>query len=184
MIKGILKKGLGMMLPFYLIAFSPLTASAQKFALMDMEYIMKNIPAWQRANEQIEQASKKWQAEVEVLNNEAATMYKNYQNEAVFLSNEQKKAKQEAIMNKEKEAADLRKKYFGPEGELFKKRGSLVTPIQEDIYQVVKEISELRGYSLVLDRSSATAIIFGSPKIDISNEVLDKLGYSTRQDMR
>ena len=145
MIKGILKKGLGMMLPFYLIAFSPLTASAQKFALMDMEYIMKNIPAWQRANEQIEQASKKWQAEVEVLNNEAATMYKNYQNEAVFLSNEQKKAKQEAIMNKEKEAADLRKKYFGPEGELFKKRGSLITPIQEDIYQVVKEISELRG---------------------------------------
>ena len=111
-------------------------------------------------------------------------MYKNYQNEAVFLSNEQKKAKQEAIMNKEKEAAELRKKYFGPEGELFKKRGSLITPIQEDIYQVVKEISELRGYSLVLDRSSATAIIFGSPKIDISNEVLDKLGYSTRQDMR
>ena len=163
-----------------LMLMATLAASAQKFALMDMEYIMKNVPAWTRANEQINQASKKWQAEVEALNNEAATLYKNYQNEAVFLSNDQKKARQEAVMKKEKEAADLRKKYFGPEGELFKKRESLITPIQEDIYQVVKEISELRGYSLVLDRSSDTAIIFGSPKIDISNEVLERLGYASR----
>ncbi len=163
-----------------LMLMATLAASAQKFALMDMEYIMKNVPAWTRANEQINQASKKWQAEVEALNNEAATLYKNYQNEAVFLSNDQKKARQEAVMKKEKEAADLRKKYFGPEGELFKKRESLITPIQEDIYQVVKEISELRGYSLVLDRSSDTAIIFGNPKIDISNEVLERLGYASR----
>ena len=163
-----------------LMLMATLAASAQKFALMDMEYIMKNVPAWTRANEQINQASKKWQAEVEALNNEAATLYKNYQNEAVFLSNDQKKARQEAVMKKEKEAADLRKKYFGPEGELFKKLESLITPIQEDIYQVVKEISELRGYSLVLDRSSDTAIIFGSPKIDISNEVLERLGYASR----
>ena len=81
-------------------------------------------------------------------------------------------------MQKEKEAADLKKKYFGPEGELFKKRESLMSPIQEEIYNAVKEISDLRGYSLVLDRASDTAIIFGSPKIDISNEVLEKLGYS------
>ncbi len=154
------------------------TAHAQKFALMDMEYILKNIPAYERANEQLNQVSKKWQAEVEALNTQAATMYKNYQNEVVFLSKEQKAAKQEEIMKKEKEAADLKKKYFGPEGELFKKRESLMSPIQEEIYNVVKEISEARGYSLVLDRASDNGIIFGSPKIDISNEVLQKLGYS------
>ena len=152
--------------------------NAQKFALVDMEYILKNIPAYERANEQLNQVSKKWQAEVEALNTQAATMYKNYQNEVVFLSKEQKTAKQEEIMKKEKEAADLKKKYFGPEGELFKKRESLMSPIQEEIYNVVKEISEARGYSLVLDRASDNGIIFGSPKIDISNEVLQKLGYS------
>ena len=96
----------------------------------------------------------------------------------VFLSDEQKKAKQEAIMKKEKDASDLKRKYFGPEGELFKKRESLMSPIQEEIYNAVKEISDLRGYSLVLDRASDAGIIFGSPKIDISNEVLQKLGYS------
>ena len=81
-------------------------------------------------------------------------------------------------MEKEKQASELKKKYFGPEGELFKKRESLMTPIQDEIYNAVKEISELRGYSLVLDRASDAGIIFGSPKIDISNEILAKLGYS------
>ena len=155
-----------------------MTASAQKFALLDMEYILKNVPAYERANEQLNQVSKKWQAEIEALNTEASTLYKNYQNEVVFLSEEQKKAKQEAIMQKEKEASELKRKYFGPEGELFKKRESLITPIQEEIYNTVKEISELHGYSLVFDRASDSGIIFGSPKIDISNEVLQKLGYS------
>ena len=91
----------------------------------------------------------------------------------------EEEARQEAIMKKEKEASDLKRKYFGPEGELFKKRESLMSPIQDEIYNTVKEISELRGYSLVLDRASESAgIIFGSPKIDISNEVLQKLGYN------
>lgn len=161
-----------------LVAVVSLAANAQKFALIDMEYIMKNIPAYERANEQLNQVSKKWQAEVEALSNEAATMYKNYQNEVVFLSQEQRKAKQEAIMKKEKDAGELKKKYFGPEGELYKKRESLIAPIQEAVYNAVKELSEQRGYSLVLDRESDTGIIFGSPKIDISNDVLGRLGYS------
>lgn len=162
-----------------LMLMAVLSASAQKFALIDMDYILKNVPAYERANEQLNQVSKKWQAEVEALNTEASTMYKNYQNEVVFLSQDQKKKRQEDIMNKEKEASDLKRKYFGPEGELFKKRTSLMTPIQDEIYNAVKDIVDQRGYSLVVDRASASAgIIYGSPKIDISNEVLQKLGYS------
>lgn len=162
-----------------LFAVAAMTASAQKFALVDMEYILKNVPAYERANEQLNQVSRKWQAEVEALNTEASTMYKNYQNEMVFLSQEQKTKRQEAILAKEKEASELKRKYFGPEGELFKKRSSLLTPIQEEIYTAIKDISEQRGYSLILDRASHEGIIFGSPKIDISNEVLQKLGYAT-----
>lgn len=158
-------------------AFS-LTASAQKFALVDMEYIMSNIPAYERANEQLNQVSKKWQAEVEALDEAAKTLYKNYQNEAMFLSESQKKEREQAIVDKEKEAADLKKKYFGPEGELYKKRVSLVEPIQEEIYNAVKGIATSKGFQLILDRASDASIIFASPAIDISNEVLSKLGYS------
>jgi outer membrane protein len=162
---------------FVMMFVSTMSMHAQKFALVDMDYIFKNIPAYERANEQLNQVSKKWQAEVDALNTEAQTMYKNYQNEVVFLSKEQKQAKQDAIVEKEKQAAELKRKYFGPEGELFKKRTSLMTPIQEEVYNAIKDISDLRGYQLVLDRASDQGIIFGSPKIDISNEVLRKLGY-------
>ena len=154
------------------MAASAVTMQAQKFALVDMEYILKNIPAYERANEQLNQVSKQWQAEVDALTTEAQTLYKNYQNEVVFLSKEQKQTRQYAIVEKEKQAADLKKKYFGPEGELFKKRSALMSPIQDEIYNAIKDISELRGYQLVLD------LIFGSPRIDISSEVLRKLGYT------
>ena len=151
---------------------------AQKFALIDLEYILSNIPAYERANEQLNQTSKAWQNEIEAISNEAATLYKNYQNESVFLSEAQKKEREQAIVAKEKEAADLKKKYFGPEGELYKKRQSLVEPIQEEIYNAVKAIATTRGFQLILDRASDSAIVFASPAIDISNEVLAKLGYS------
>ena len=146
--------------------------------MVDMEYIMSNIPAYERANEQLNQTSKKWQAEVEALDNQAKTLYKNYQNEAVFLSEAQKKEREQAIVDKEKEASELRKKYFGPQGELYKKRIALIEPIQDEVYNAIKGIAQQRGYQLVLDRATETAgIIFASPSIDISNEVLAKLGY-------
>ena len=154
------------------------SANAQKFALVDMEYILRHIPAYERAGEQLNQVSRKWQAEVDALQQEAQTMYKKYQSEAVFLSDEQKVKSEEAIIAKEKQASDLKKKYFGPEGELFKKRESLMAPIQDEIYNAIKDICELKGYSLILDRASDAGIIFASPKADISNDVLAKLGYN------
>lgn len=163
---------------FIAVLASAVSVQAQKFALVDMEYILKNIPAYERANEQLNQVSKKWQAEVEAVLIEAQTLYKNYQNEVVFLSQEQKKTRQDAIVKKEQEAAELKKKYFGPQGELFKKRTALMTPIQEEVYAAVRDIADMRGYQLVLDRASDSGIIFGSPKVDISNEVLSKLGYA------
>ena len=165
-------------LVLFVALFAVMTADAQKFALIDMEYILKSIPAYERANEQLSQVSKRWQAEVEALNTEAATMYKNYQNEAAYLSQEQKKAKQDAIMKKEQEASDLKQKYFGADGELATKREALMEPIQDAVYKAVKEVSDAHGYMLVIDRASNSGIIFASPKIDISNEVLQKLGYS------
>lgn len=165
------------LLSLLFIAFA-CTAHAQKFALIDMEYILKNVPAYERANEQLNQVSKRWQSEVEALAQEAKTLYKNYQSEAVFLSEEQKTQKEEAVVAKEKEAGELKRKYFGPQGELFKKRESLMKPIQDEIYNAVKELAENKGYSVIIDRASAASIIFASPKIDISNDVLSKLGYS------
>ncbi len=153
-------------------------AKAQKFALVDMDYILRNVPAYEMANEQLNQLSQRWQKEVEVKAKEAEDMYQSYLADKVFLTDDQVKKREEAITAKEKEATELRYKYFGPEGELYKKRQSLMKPIQEDVYNAVKKVSEERGYQMILDRASSSDIIFASPRIDVSNEVLSKLGYS------
>ena len=162
----------------FLLFAAGITAHAQKFAFIEMEYILENIPAYERANEQLEQASKQWQGEVEKVAEEAKTLYKNYQSQIASLSDVQRGKKEEEIVAKEKAAADLRRKYFGPEGELYKKRESLIGPIQDEIYDAVKEIATEEGYAVIVDRASASSIIFASPSIDVSNEVLAKLGYS------
>ena len=155
-----------------------MAASAQKFALIDTEYILKNIPAYQSANEQLQEATKKYQSEVEVIAKEAQKMFQDYQAQSSTLSAAQKTKKEDEIVAKEKSAAELKRKYFGPEGELYKKRESLMQPIQDEIYNAVKEIATQNGYAAVVDRASASSIIFASPSIDVSNEVLAKLGYS------
>ena len=153
-------------------------ASAQKFAMVDMEYSLRNVPAYEMANEQINQFSQRWEKEVNQLSQEAETMYQNYQSDMVFLTDDQKKKREEAIVAKEKEVTDLRYKYFGPEGELFKKRQSLMQPIQDDVYNAVKAVAEEQGYQAIFDRASSQAIVFATPRIDVSNQVLAKLGYS------
>lgn len=152
--------------------------SAQKFALVDMQYILRNVPAYEMANEQLNQVSQRWEKEVTNLSKEAETMYKNYEADMVFLTDDQKKKREEEIVAKENEAKDLRYKYFGPEGELYKKRQSLMKPIQEDVYNAVKAVAEEKGYQTIFDRASSQSIVFASPRIDVSNEVLAKLGYS------
>lgn len=154
------------------------SASAQKFALVDMDYILRNVPSYEMANEQLNQVSQRWEKEVEQLSKEAETMYKNYQSDMVFLTDDQKKKREEEIVAKEKEVTDTRYRYFGPEGELYKKRQSLMKPIQEDVYNAVKAVAEEKGYQAIFDRASSQSIVFASPRIDVSNEVLAKLGYS------
>lgn len=160
------------------IAAFAFSASAQKFAMVDMEYVLKNVPQYEMANEQLNQRSLRYQKEVEALAKEAENMYQQYMEEKPFLTDEASKTRENEILAKEKAATELRFKYFGPEGELYQNRQSLLKPIQDDVYNAVKKVCEERGYQAVFDRASSSEIIYASPRIDISNEVLAKLGYS------
>ena len=153
-------------------------AMAQKFALVDMDYILKNVPQYEMANEQLNQLSQRWQKEVEAVGKEAENMSQAYLAEKVFLTEEQVKKREADVVAKEKEATELRYKYFGPEGELYKKRQSLLKPVQDEVYNAIKKVADERGYQAIFDRATSSDIIYASPRIDVSNEVLAKMGYS------
>ena len=155
-----------------------LTVNAQRIALIDMEYLLENIPAYQKANNELEQLSQQYQKAIEAKAKEAEFLYNAYQKSASTMSATQRSQKEEAIVAKEKETMELRQKYFGNEGEMRKKEEALIIPIQNQIYEAVKQISMQKGYDIVIDRASANSMIYASPKIDISNEILRKLGYS------
>lgn len=170
-------RGKSILLIILMLAAS-IGASAQKYALIDMEYILKHIPEYEKGSAQLDEQSKKWQSEVEAVVQEVQALYEEYQAQFASMNDEQKAQKEEYIISKEKGAGELRRQYFGPDGELAKRQQALIRPIQDAVYEAVKQIAETEGYSVVVDRASATSIIFASPRIDISNEILARLGYS------
>jgi outer membrane protein len=160
-----------------LLVLTSAIAMAQKYAFVDSEYIRKNIPAFTTAQEQLDKLSKQWEKEVSDGYAVVEQMYKSYQSESVLLSQDMKTKREEAIIAKEKEMKDLQNKYFGVEGDLFKKRQELVKPIQDEILKAIKEIAVDGSYAVIFDTAAGGNILFANPKFDISDQVLGKLGY-------
>ena len=148
----------------------------QKIVYVDSEYIMENIPEYGDAQEELNAMSAKWQKEVEAVKAKVSEMYSKYQTEMLLLSEDQKRAREQAIIDKEQEAKNLQMQYFGPEGQLYQKRSELIQPIQEKVYTAMKEVAQSKNYAFILDLASGTSILYASDKNDISDDVLDQLG--------
>ena len=151
-------------------------AKDQQVAFVDMTYILKNLPQYEQANEQLTILSKRWQKEIDAAQQEARVMATNYQTEQIFLSENMRTQREQEIVKKEQEVLELKRKYFGQEGELYKKREALIKPIQDEIYTAIQDIAAEKRIEVVKDRSADPSLIYMSSKLDISDQVLRKLG--------
>ena len=149
---------------------------AQKYAFVDSDYILENIPEYQDALDILDEFSIQWQKEIEEKFAEVDGLYKEYQAEAVLLPEDMKRQRENAIIQKEKAAKDLQKQRFGRDGDLFSKRQELIQPIQEKIYNAIEEIAESENYAFVFDKAGSLTILFARAKYDLSDEVLDEVG--------
>ena len=148
----------------------------QKIVYVDSEYIMENIPEYSDAQEELNALSEKWQKEVKAIYDKVSEMYSKYQTEMLLLSEDQKRAREQAIVDKEQEAKNLQMQYFGSEGQLYQKRTELIQPIQEKVYTAMKEVAQAKNYAFILDLASGTSVLYANEKNDISDDVLDQLG--------
>ena len=159
------------------ITISQLSFSqSQKYAFVDTEYILDNIPEFQDAQDELDDLSVKWQKEIEALYVEVEEMYNKYQAESVLLPDDIKKKREDEIIQKEQEVKELQRKYFGPQGELYKTRQELVQPIQEKVFNAIETIANTRNYSFIFDKAGGMTLLYGDPKFDISDEILDEVG--------
>ena len=157
-------------------ANAQLIGGAQKIVYVDSEYIMDNIPEYGDAQEELIALSSRWQNEVKAVYDKVSEMYSKYQTEMLLLSEDQKRAREQAIVDKEQEAKNLQMQYFGSEGQLYQKRTELIQPIQEKVYTAMKEVAQTKNYAFILDLASGTSILYANDKNDVSDEVLDQLG--------
>lgn len=152
-------------------------AMAQKVGYVDTEYILKNIPAYESANQQLNQLSQKYEAEVKAKLEEVQKLYETYRTESVFMSNDMKVSKENEIIEKEQAAKKLQQKYFGQDGELFKQREILVKPIQDQVFNAIQQVAQEKSYTSVWDKASSQGLMYADKQLDISDMVLSKMGY-------
>lgn len=148
----------------------------QKFAYVNTDYILGRVPAYDAAQKQLDRFSEEWQKEIETKRADIEKIYKDYQAERVLLTEEMRSRREEEIMQKEKDLKELQKKYFAPDGMLFKKRQELVKPIQDDVFNAVKELAAEGAYSIIFDVAAGPTLLFTDPKYDKSDDVLKKMG--------
>lgn len=148
---------------------------AQKYAYVDTEYILSNIPEYSDAQDILDEMAIKWQKEIEEKFVEIDQLYRDYQAEAVLLPEDMKKQRENDIIQLEKDAKDLQKQRFGRDGDLFKKRQELIQPIQEKVYNAIETVAEINNYAFVFDRAGSLSILYAKDKFDISDDVLDEV---------
>ena len=151
------------------------SAHAQKIASIDMERILSSITEYQDAQEQLDQLAAKWQQEINQQYDEIKGMYNKYQAEQVLLSEEQKKTREDEIVEREKAVRELQRRRFGPEGLLFDRRQELVKPIQDAVYEAVENYARTRGYDFIIDRASSAGLIFANDAYDKTDDILRAL---------
>ena len=161
---------------FAILAFSSSTALAQKFAYVDSEYILSQMPAYKSAQTQLNEISKQWQAEVDEKFAEIDKLYKQYQAEKVLLTKDMQTKRENEIIEKERAAKQFQNDKFGYEGELFKKRSELVKPIQDKVYEAINKVAKSNGLDFIFDKSGDMLMLVSNPKYDRSDEVLEELG--------
>lgn len=160
-----------------LAMIASLSAFSQKFAYVDSEYMLANIPSYKAAQTELETITKEWQTEIDAMMKDIEKLYREYQAEKVLLTQEMRTKREEQIITKEREAKKLQNDYFGPDGLLYKKREEKIKPIQDELYNALKEISNESGYAIIFDTSNGPSILYSNPRYDISDEVLRRLGY-------
>ena len=160
----------------FLILFAT-ALQAQKFAYVDTEYILKNIPEYSEAQKQLDALSEQWQKKVEKKYEEIDKMYQDFQAEEILLTESMKNKRREEIIKKEQEAREFQKEKFGVDGELFKKRKELVKPIQEKIYKAIQETANIGKYAVIFDKAGEATMVYSNPKYDKSDDVLRRMGY-------
>lgn len=162
----------------FVMVLMTLPVFSQKYAYIDSEYILGNVPEYKEAQAELDRIAALWQKEIEAKFKTIDSMYKSYQVESITLPDNLKKNREEQIITAEQDAKNLQKRRFGKDGDLFKKREELVKPIQDKVFSAIEEYAKEKGYAFVFDVSGAMTIVYADEKFDINDAILEKLGIT------
>lgn len=171
-----MKRNLHLVLAFVAICFASTEAFSQRIAFVNTKYILDQMPDYEAAQKELDKVSKQWQDEIDERHVQIKRMRESYNAEAILLTEAMKNSRLEEVDGREREARDLQRRRFGPNGDLFKKRQELIQPIQDRVYTAIKEVAGTSYVAIFDVGGQSSNLLFASEKYDKSDSVLRKLG--------
>lgn len=152
--------------------------NAQKYAYIDSDYILENVPEYKEAKEKLDKLAERWMKEVEERNALIKVKKDNFTREEVLLPAEEKQKRKEEIEKMETEVMELQKMRFGVKGDYFQKRQELIKPIQDKVFEAIQEVASKKSFTFVFDKANQSNLVYADPKMDMSDAVLKEMGIT------
>ncbi len=164
----------------FLILIGTSFAYGQKYAYIDSDYILSNVPEYKEAKDKLDKLADRWTKDIEDRYAALKVKKDNYAREEVLLPAEEKQKRKDEILKIETETMEMQKLRFGVKGDYFQKRQELVKPIQDKVFEAMQEVATKKTYTFVFDKANQSNLVYADPKMDISDAVLKEMGITVK----
>ncbi|MEM1114889.1 MAG: OmpH family outer membrane protein [Bacteroidota bacterium] len=159
-----------------LVALAAPASAQQKLGYIDSEAILNQMPEFQSVQQEIDRLVTQWEGEVAALRTEADQMADAFAAREILFTDDERERQRAALRAKRQEHDALRRRYFGPEGELFREQQTRLRPVQERLLAAVEAVAQDGEYDYVFDRSGDYVFLYTRPRHNLTDLVLDELG--------
>jgi outer membrane protein len=162
-----------------LLLCAPAAEAQQRIGYVDSNYILERVPEYQTAQQQLDRLAQQWQTELQTVTSEIDELEQDFAVRELLYTDDERERRRRAIADRKRDRDNLRNRYFGAEGELFREQTRLPRPIQERVLEAIEEVARDGNFDFVFDKSGDYLFLFARTQHDLSDRVLEELGIDT-----
>ena len=156
----------------FLITYLVSAQRSVKIGYIDTEYILENLPEYNQVSDRLEEKAAGWKKEIEDRSRKIEQKKEALNSERILLTDEMIDEIEEEITLDEEELSEYQQKRFGPRGDLIIQKQQLIQPIQDQIFNAIRELAESKNYDFIFDKSADIVMLYSDKRFDVSDQIL------------
>jgi outer membrane protein len=155
-------------------ALAPVAASAQqKIGFVDLQRALNEVDEGKAAKALLKKDFDEKQKQIDARKTEFEKLQADFEKQATVMSEQARKDKAQDL---DRRARELQALFMNLQKDLSERERDATKGIFDRMSQIVSEIAEADGFSMVVERN--TGLVYAQPSLDLTNELIRK--YNAR----